>query len=83
MTDVTCYWDADDRDIGYDGPAEILYRYGHGIVCEIEHVAVVKTTFEAFLPPAEDADSDDDWQVVADTREAAEAAMAAELERRK
>lgn len=79
---VECYWDADDREIGHLDICEILENCGPGEVAEIEHVAVVATTFEAFLPAADDAETDDQFEVCEDTREAAEAKVAQELARR-
>jgi hypothetical protein len=80
---AVCYWDANNNEYGFGDPGEILENYDAGSVVEIEHVAVVMTTFEARLPPADDADSDDDWEVVADTLEEAAAAVQVERERRK
>lgn len=80
--EICCYWYADDREVGYMSPSDILSYSDYGEVAEIEHVAIVKTTFEARLPPADDADTDDDFGVIEDTREAAEAKIAAELARR-
>lgn len=80
---ATCFWDANDNEYGFGDPGEILENYDAGSVAKIEHVAVVRTSFEARLPPADDADSDDDWNVVADTMEEAKAAVEAERERRK
>lgn len=80
---VTCYWDVNDNECGHGDPSEILKNYDAGDIAEIEHVAVVRTTYEARLPAADDADSDDDWEVVSDTLEEAEAAVEAERARRK
>lgn len=79
---VTCYWDAKDRDIGYYGVNDIMEKYGHGEIVEIEHVAIVETTFHASLPAAPDSDSDDDWEFEGNSVEEVEAALTAEQARR-
>lgn len=79
---VRCYWDAADREIGHLDICEILDAYDFGTVAEIEHVAVISTTFEAQLPPADDSETDDLFEVCEHTREAAEAKVAAEISRR-
>ncbi|TWA73971.1 hypothetical protein FBZ83_12638 [Azospirillum brasilense] len=81
--EVTCYWDASDRETGHSSINEITENYAHGEVAEVEHVAVVRTSFHATLPPAEDAGSDDAWEIETDTREQAEKAVSDELARRK
>jgi hypothetical protein len=80
---IDCYWDAADREFGRSGICEILDDYDDGTVVAVESVAVVKVTFCARLEPAADAETDDYWTVEADTREAAEAAVDAEMSRRK
>ena len=80
--DIACYWDEEDRECGYGNTWEIVDNAGYGVVCGIEHVAVVMVTYEAKLPPAEDAESDYDWAVAAATREEAEKALKDEIERR-
>lgn len=79
---VQCFWNGNDREIGYGDPSEILQGHIDGAVIEIEHVAVVDTTYEARLPAADDAEYDDDFEVCEQTREAAEAAVSAEIARR-
>lgn len=79
---VQCYWDADDREMGWREPWEILETSDWGTISEIEHVAVVERTFEALLPAAEDSDSDDEFHVCEQTREAAEMKISAEIKRR-
>lgn len=68
---IRCYWNAEDREIGHNDISDILDGGPDGKVFEIEHVAVVKVTYEARLPAADDADSDDDFVVCCDTREEA------------
>ncbi|MEM8970941.1 MAG: hypothetical protein AAGD43_02600 [Pseudomonadota bacterium] len=80
--EVQCYWDADDREYGHSDPWEIVEHKEPGVISTIEHVAVVGVTFEAYLHPAEDSDTDDEFHVVEDTYEAAEAAIAKERMRR-
>ena len=79
---VHCYWDANDREIGHFDICEILDAYDFGTVAEIEHVAVIAKTFEAQLPPADDSETDDLFEVCEHTQEAAEAKVAAEISRR-
>ena len=79
---VECYWNGDDRELGHADPGEILDYIGPGSVVEIEHVAVVKVTYEARLPPAADSEHDDDFEVCEGSSEAANAAISAELSRR-
>lgn len=74
---------ADDYEAGHGDICDILDYRGHGVVCTVEHVAVVRTTYHATLPPADDADSDDDWEVEAATADEARAALEAEQARRK
>lgn len=80
---VECYWDAEDREHGHSDPYDIIDYKNHGSISEIEHVAVVKVTFQGLLPAAEDSDCVNDFEVCEKTREAAEAKMQTEITRRK
>lgn len=84
MSDLTivCFWNADNREVGWPTPSDILAEENDGTVIEIEEVAVVRRSFQARLPAADDADSDDDFDVCADTRQEAERLVNAELDRR-
>ncbi|TWD54508.1 MazG-like nucleotide pyrophosphohydrolase family protein [Agrobacterium vitis] len=81
------YWPSDDtsseaaaRSPG--GIAENL-ELEPGEVLEYSRGGVVETRYYAFLPPAPDADSDDNFEVDTATETEAETMIAAELERRK
>jgi hypothetical protein len=76
------YWNAEDREYSYNEPCEIFEYIDYGQVVEIDRGGVVETRFMAILPPSKDATSDDDFLVNCQTREEAEAAVAAELARR-
>lgn len=80
------YWPEDDTssDACADGPWQIAENCDvkPGEVFGYSRGGVVETRFFASLPPADDADSGDDFEVDCATREEAEAAIAAELERR-
>ena len=80
------HWPADDTssDVCADGPWEIAENFDlpSGNVMEYLRGGVVETRFYAFLDPAEDADSDDNFEVDEATEEAAYEKIAAELERR-
>lgn len=77
---IICYWNANDREYGHHTTYDLM-EDGPGAVFEIEHVAVVKRTFEAWLPPAEDAGSDN-FEIVADTKEECQRLLDAEVSRR-
>lgn len=79
---IRCYWDAQDRELGYSDVSEILDKYPYGSVIEVEHVAVIASTFEAILPAAHDAETDDFFEVSECTREAANDRISAEITRR-
>lgn len=79
---IVCFWNADNREVGWPTPSDILAEENDGTVIEIEEVAIVRSSFQARLPAADDADSDDDFDVCADTREEAERLIQAELDRR-
>ena len=75
---VVCYWDANDREYGTATSKEIADAH-EGEVCEVEHVAIVNTTYECVLP---ETDEFEEVHIIADTLEEAEALRAAELDRR-
>lgn len=80
---IICYWDTDDTEVGEHSIQDVLDRHGHDTVVGVDHVAVVRTTFHATLPAADDANSDDWWTVEAASAEEAESAIEAERLRRK
>jgi len=78
------YWPAGDTssECCRDCEQEVVADAGHGVVVEIARGGVVEVTHCASLPPAEDADDDDDFWVQETTAEAAEAKLRAEITRR-
>jgi hypothetical protein len=78
------YWLADDSELGANEPFEILSESETepGTVVAISRGGRVETRYYATLPPAEDAESDDDFEVDEATEEAAERKVADELARR-
>lgn len=86
---ISCYWNAEDREAGFSDISDLIEAFSYNEVdadppvFEVEHVAVIRTTFEASLPPASDADSDDEMTFSFPTREECEAAVQAEVLRRK
>lgn len=58
------------------------YETPEGGIVAIARGGVVEVTYCAYLPPADDSDSDDDFWVEEETREAAKAKIDAELARR-
>ncbi|PWR24542.1 hypothetical protein [Zavarzinia aquatilis] len=79
---VTCYWDADDREVGYESPCDIVECRDDGDIAEVEHLAIVDRTFHVTLPPAPDVDDDDEWNFVGRSLPEAQEALAAEQARR-
>lgn len=80
------YWPSEDTssDACADSPSEIyegLY-VDPGTIIEYSRGGVVETGFYGRLPAADDADSDDDFEVDEPTEEAATEKMAAEISRR-
>lgn len=79
------FWPEDDTssDACADSPREALDLYIiPGQVAAYSCGGIVYTRYYGFLPPAEDADSDDNFEVDEPTEEAAEAKMKAEIDRR-
>jgi len=80
------YWPEDDTssDACADGPWQIAENCDvkPGEVFGYSRGGVVETRYYGFLEAAEDADSDDQFEADEPTREAAEAKIAAELQRR-
>lgn len=75
-----CYWDAADREHGFEDLDEHMEYLDYGAVAEIEHVAVTKREFHVWLEPEED--QDDPWKFVGATLDEAVAARDAEIARR-
>lgn len=80
------YWPEDDTSSAAcaDGPWQIAENHDvkTGEVFGYSRGGVVETRYYGFLEAAEDADSDDQFEADEPTREAAEAKIAAELQRR-
>ncbi|MBD8665264.1 hypothetical protein IFT59_18650 [Rhizobium sp. CFBP 8752] len=80
------YWPEDDTssEACADGPWQIAENCDvkPGDVFGYSRGGIVETRYYGFLDPAEDADSDDEFEADEPTREAAEAKIAAELQRR-
>lgn len=80
------YWPEDDTssDACADGPWQIAENCDvkPGEVFAYSRGGVVETRYYGFLEAAEDADSDDQFEADEPTREAAEAKITAELQRR-
>jgi hypothetical protein len=81
--EATWYLDAADTECGYSEKCDIIGNYSPGDVVGIEHCAVLKTTYHATLPAADDADSDDPWEFESDDEDEVLAAVEAEKARRK
>ena len=86
MASLDCYWPEDDTssEACADGPWQIAENHstGPGEVFGYSRGGVIETRYFGYLDPAEDADSDDNFEVDEPTQEAAEAKIAAELTRR-
>lgn len=85
----TWYWPEDDTssETCTESAQEVVqnaydYNTPEGGVVAIARGGVVEVTYCAYLPPADDSDSDDDFWVKEETREAAKAKIDAELARR-
>lgn len=81
------YWPEDDTssECCSDCPSEViegLWDYKYGDVIGISRGGVVETRYHAWLEPADDADSDDNFEVDEATREEAKAKVDTELARR-
>lgn len=84
------YWPEDDTssEACADSPQEVvqnIYDWSHPekpSVIAVARGGVVEVTYCATLPPADDADSDDDFWIEAETEEAAQALIDAEIARR-
>lgn len=81
-----CYWPEDDTssDACADGPWQIAENFDlpPGEVLAYSRGGVVETRYYAYLPPADDADSDDQFEVDAETELAVKQAIEAETARR-
>ncbi len=84
------YWPEDDTssEACADSAQEVvqnIYDWNHPEIPSVVAVArggIVEVTYCAALPPADDADSDDDFWIEAETEEAAQAMLDAEIARR-
>lgn len=80
------YWPEDDTssDSCADGPWQIAENVDldQAEILAYSRGGVVETRYYAFLLPADDADSDDNFEVDCSTREDAEAGISAEIARR-
>lgn len=78
------YWPADDtsEDLCASCWQEAMEHGAYGEVWEVARGGIVERMWCAVLPPAPDAEDDDDFEICEDTADAAEAKLAAELERR-
>ena len=78
------YWPADDTssDACGDHPRDVLEDLAPGEIGSYSCGGVSYTAFYGWLPPADDADSDDEFEVDEPTQEEAETKMKAEIERR-
>jgi hypothetical protein len=78
------YWPADDTssDASISGPYEALWDVPAGTVVAVSRGGVVETRYYAQLPPTEDADSDDEFEVDEATEEDAIRKVAEEFARR-
>ncbi len=80
------YWPEDDTssDACADSPWEIaeIYDLKPADILAYSRGGVVETRYFAFLPPADDADSDDNFEVDETTEEAVSVKITAEIERR-
>lgn len=80
------YWPEEDTssDACADGPWAIAETYDlkPADVLAYSRGGVVETRYFAFLPPADDSDSDDNFEVDETTEEAVAAKITAEIERR-
>lgn len=83
-----CHWYWPENDTSEDCCSESAYetvdRFAGkpGSVIAVSRGGIVETTYCASLPPADDADSDDDFWVEETTEEAAQAKIDDELARR-
>lgn len=86
MASLDWYWPEDDTssEACADGPWQIAENHDTepGEVFGYSRGGVIETRYFGYLEPADDADSDDNFEVDEPTREAAEAKIAAELSRR-
>jgi len=80
--DAEWYLDATDPGEGHMSVCDIIDSHGPGKPIEVHHAAVVRVTYHAWLAPANDADSDDNWEATADSEAGCLRAVADELERR-
>ena len=78
------YWPAEDTSSdAYGGhPGEILENLPAGEVHAVSRGGVVETRFYAVLPPADDADSDDEFEVDEATELEALIRLKSEIDRR-
>jgi hypothetical protein len=85
----TWYWPEDDTssETCTESAQEVVqnaydYKTPEGEVVAVARGGVVAVSYCAYLPPADDSDSDDDFWIEENTREAAKAKIDAELARR-
>jgi hypothetical protein len=81
----TLFWVDEDPEVGYRDLSEAInaaINHWTGGVAAIRHGCELGVAYYAVLPPADDSDSDDQWEVECDTAEGAKAALAAERVRR-
>lgn len=78
------YWPEDDTssDACVENPFQVLEWDKDGTVAAVSRGGIIETRYYAILPAAEDADSDDDFEVDEATHEAAQNKVNAELARR-
>jgi hypothetical protein len=82
----TLFWVDEDPEAGYCELSEAidaaLYHATNGGVAAIRYGCELGVAYYAVLPPADDSDSDDQWEVECDTALGAKVALAAERARR-
>lgn len=75
------YWPGEDTtESASDCWQEVVEAYGE--VYEVMRGGIVETMWCAVLPPAPDAETDDNFEICESTAEAARAKLTAEIERR-
>jgi len=80
----TWFWPEDDTssEACRDCPREVFEDAPSGDIAPYSCGGVVYTRWYGWLPPSDDADSDDEFEVDEPTEELAEAKMQAEIDRR-
>jgi hypothetical protein len=82
MPKAEWYLDADDPADGHSEICDVMLGHRYNVPVEIQHAAVVAVTWHAKLLPADDADSDDEWECEANTEADCLRLIADELDRR-